>query len=178
MACDPKLFFALGHFLLEGFTLQAVKSRFGHRAAPPAFRWVVVYRCRFARAFGHRAASAKPSKRPIPSKIHNGGLVCCSICSIWCSIWLLLALVAPFLAGLADEGDVDTIRALYQPLLEWCGSNAQQQLGINCTVSAGLSWNQSEYKVRQNSRCCGPLSLENAHFFKLSRSPSVLCLGP
>ena len=174
----PNYFSRLVIFFWRVSPFRPLNPGSGTAQLPPLFDGLWFIGAGSARAFGHRAASAKPSKRPIPSKIHNGGLVCGSICSIWCSIWLLLALVAPFLAGLADEGDVDTIRALYQPLLEWCGSDAQQHLGINCTVSAGLSWNQSEYKVRQNSRCCGPLSLENAHFFKLSRSPSVLCLGP
>ena len=62
-----------------------------------------------------------------------------------CSI---VACCAFLVSGLADEGDVDKIRALYQPLLQWCGSDAQQQLGIKCTVSASLAWNQSEYEVR------------------------------
>ena len=49
------------------------------------------------------------------------------------------------------EGSPDAIRALYQPMLDWCAQPAQAQQGIECKAWAGLMWNQTDYDPRAHS---------------------------
>ena len=52
---------------------------------------------------------------------------------------------AGFGCGLQWEGEPARTAKLYAPLLAWCKQPAQKALGISCSSSSSVNWNQSDY---------------------------------